>query len=79
MSYTVKIYQTSKNIKFWVEFKSDRTLTVFTYSIIIEAFSLKQVLATVNQRLDFLCHLTPNWWVPFCVGGPVSTGEGKKS
>lgn len=54
-----------------------RTLTADTHN---SQWSFPRVEpVTVIQRLGFLCHSTPNWWVPFCVEGPVSTGEGKNS
>lgn len=73
-SYTVKSTKPT-NIKCWLTFISDGTLTAVSQW----AFSPEQEPITVSQRLGFLCHSTPNYWVPSCVEGPVSTGVGKSS
>lgn len=71
-SYTVKSLKPT-NTKCWLAFNSDRTLTAVTHDTASDA---SREPVTVSQRLGFVCHSAPSWWVPSCVEGPVSTGEG---
>lgn len=77
MSYTVKSIKPT-NIKCWLAFNLDETLTSHP-GMASESLSQEEGPVTISQRLGFLCHSTPNWWVPSYVEGPVSRGEGKSS
>lgn len=73
-----EIYQTYKyQMLAGIQFRQDTDCSHRRYS----QWSLLwgQGPVTVSQRLGFLCRSTPNCWVPSCVEGPVSRGEGKSS